>query len=479
MALNYKISYHLRQFLVLMFFSWAMVACFVTFQYCRERQLKAESIDNMLQVNNLHIIDALENENYKPDELTLGIPRLKGLRITILNLKGDVLFDNAIDAIANTENHINRPEIAQAENSGSGYTLRRRSASTDKPYFYSATKGKKYIVRSAVPYDHSLTQMLATDSDFLWIMLSITALFSVIGYFVTLKSGEVISRLNDFAARAEKGERIYADLAFPKNELGSISSHIVKLYSHLQEAIVQRDIQHEKAIFEQQEKIRIKRQLTNNINHELKTPVAAILVCLETIIEHPELDPEKKQEFIQRAYSSADRLRSLLNDVSLITRMEDGNIAIDKKEVSLAGIIAESIDESKLDHPDSEMEIITNLPDGELTIKGNEQILISVFRNLLDNAIEYSAGTQIDITVTETNDAYAITLADNGKGVAEEHLPHLFERFYRIDKGRSRLLGGTGLGLSIVKNAVLLHGGNITVKNKPQGGLQFDFTLSK
>ena len=74
----------------------------------------------MLQVNNLHIIDALENENYKPDELTLGIPRLKGLRITILNLKGDVLFDNAIDTIANTENHINRPEIAQAENSGSG-----------------------------------------------------------------------------------------------------------------------------------------------------------------------------------------------------------------------------------------------------------------------------------------------------------------------------------------------------------------------
>ena len=211
----------------------------------------------------------------------------------------------------------------------------------------------------------------------------------------------------------------------------------------------------------------------------MKTPVAAILVCLETIIEHPELDPEKKQEFIQRAYSSADRLRSLLNDVSLITRMEDGNIAIDKKEVSLAGIIAESIDESKMDHPDSEMEIITNLPDGELTIKGNEQILISVFRNLLDNAIEYSAGTQIDITVTETNDAYAITLADNGKGVAEEHLPHLFERFYRIDKGRSRLLGGTGLGLSIVKNAVLLHGGNITLKNKPQGGLQFDFTLSK
>ena len=321
--------------------------------------------------------------------------------------------------------------------------------------------------------------MLATDSDFLWIMLCITALFSVIGYFVTLKSGEVISRLNDFAARAEKGERIYADLAFPKNELGSISSHIVKLYSHLQEAIVQRDIQHEKALFEQQEKIRIKRQLTNNINHELKTPVAAILVCLETIIEHPELDPEKKQEFIQRAYSSADRLRSLLNDVSLITRMEDGNIAIDKKEVSLAGIIAESIDESKLDHPDSEMEIITNLPDGELTIKGNEQILISVFRNLLDNAIEYSAGTQIDITVTETHDAYAITLTDNGKGVAEEHLPHLFERFYRIDKGRSRLLGGTGLGLSIVKNAVLLHGGNITVKNKSQGGLQFDFTLSK
>lgn len=462
-----------------MFFSWAMVACFIAFQYHREKQLKAESINNMLQVNNLHIIDALEKENYKPDELTLGIPRLKGLRITILNLKGDIIFDNVIDTISRTENHINRPEIAQAAQNGSGYILSRRSVSTDKQYFYSATKGKQYIVRSAVPYDHSLTQMLATDGNFLWIMISITALFSIIGYFVTLKSGEVISRLNDFAARAERGERIYDDIAFPNNELGSISSHIVKLYSHLQEAIVQRDIQHEKALFEQQEKIRIKRQLTNNINHELKTPVAAILVCLETIIEHPELDPQKKQEFIQRAYSSADRLRSLLNDVSLITRMEDGSIAIEKKETSLASIIAEAINESKLDHPDSKMEIITNISTEDLTIKGNEQILISVFRNLIDNAIEYSGGTQIDITVNENTDTYTIIVADNGKGVAQEHIPHLFERFYRIDKGRSRLLGGTGLGLSIVKNAVLLHGGNITVKNQTQGGLQFDFTLAK
>ncbi len=479
MASNYRISYHIRQFLVLLFFSWTMVACFIVFQYQREKQLKAESIDAMLQVNNLHMLDAIENEGCSFSQLEIPSRQLKGLRITVLDFGGNILYDNAIDSVSVTENHINRPEISSALETGVGYTVRRMSKSVDKPYFYSATKGHKYIIRTAVPYDHSLQTMLATDGSFLWVMIGITLVFSVIGYFVTLRSGEVISRLNEFAAKAERGERIYADEAFPHNELGSISSHIVRLYSRLQDAVIERDKQHEKALFEQQEKIRIKRQLTNNINHELKTPVAAILVCLETIMDHPELTEEKKAEFLQRCYTSADRLRLLLNDVSLITQMEDGSAAIIKTNVSLATVIAQAVNDADIDHPDSEMKITTNLPDGELNLKANGQILVSVFRNLIDNAIEYSGGKQIDITVTDCGDAYSVVFGDDGSGVSEEHLPHLFERFYRIDDGRSRKLGGTGLGLSIVKNAVLLHGGNISVINRKSGGLEFDFTLKK
>ena len=113
-------------------------------------------------------------------------------------------------------------------------------------------------------------------------------------------------------------------------------------------------------------------------------------------------------------------------------------------------------------------------------VRGNARLLESVFRNLTDYATAYSGGRDILIRlVEETPDAYAFLFADNGIGVPEEHLPHLFERFYRIDKGRSRKMGGTGLGLSIVRNAVALHGGRIEVRNGPDGGLEFRFTLRK
>ena len=116
----------------------------------------------------------------------------------------------------------------------------------------------------------------------------------------------------------------------------------------------------------------------------------------------------------------------------------------------------------------------------EVTLAGNNCLIGSIFSNLTKNAIAYSGGRNIYVTLLgSTEDEYRIRFEDDGTGVGEEHLPRLFERFYRIDKGRSRKLGGTGLGLSIVKHAVLFHGGNITATNRPEGGLRFDFTLMK
>ena len=116
-----------------------------------------------------------------------------------------------------------------------------------------------------------------------------------------------------------------------------------------------------------------------------------------------------------------------------------------------------------------------------IQIKGNYSLLYSIFRNLMDNAIAY-AGTNIQININcfrEDEKFYYFSFADTGIGVSPEHLNRLFERFYRVDKGRSRKLGGTGLGLAIVKNAVIIHGGNISAKNNQGGGLEFVFTLAK
>jgi len=298
-----------------------------------------------------------------------------------------------------------------------------------------------------------------------------------LGYFATRRLGLLVKRLKQFAENAEKGKRIYDNEPFPHDELGDISNNIVRLYASLQKAIAERDREHTAALHEQQEKERIKKRLTNNINHELKTPVASMELCLETLISHPEMDKKKRMEFLSRCLANNQRLRQLLADVSLITRMEDGAESIAKERVDLVDVIQGVVAERE--EPAAEKGIvIENNTSGSLKLSGNLNLLESVFYNLIDNAISYSGATRITISQLSTSDKkIVITLSDNGSGVGEEHLPRLFERFYRIDKGRSRAAGGTGLGLSIVKNAVQLHGGMITVANRPQGGLLFTISL--
>lgn len=470
MASWHKLTYDRRLFLWLLSYSWLMVLCFAAFQYHRERHFKAEELNIRLQALNETLLAEIDGQ----DTIAgfAGLPPIEGLRISVIDLQGHVLYDNSLDTLP-VQSHLEREEIAKALAQGSGYTLRRHSESTGETYFYSARKGRNRIVRTAVPYSVSLRVLLRADYGFLWFMIAVASVMSLLGYFATRRVGLHISRLNRFAEKAERGERIFDTAPFPHDELGDISNHIVRLYARLQQAVADRDREHRLALHEEQEKIRIKKQLTNNINHELKTPVAAIQVCLETLMTHPDLAPEKRAEFIARCYANNERLKNLLADVSLITRMDDGGEAIVRSTVDLQAVVAEVCDEFEPAAQSKGFSIVNTLP-GPLPVPGNAALLASVFRNLLDNALAYSGGNRIELRLMAA-DAHTVSLsvADNGCGVADEHLPRLFERFYRVDKGRSRQAGGTGLGLAIVKNAVLWHGGDIAVRNQPGGGLLF------
>lgn len=428
MASVIKSAHHKQLFLQIIAFSWAMVLCFIGYQYIREKEYKSEFLNTQLQQYNRHLLATVEEGEPYEDYIATHDKPYEELRISIITLTGAVVYDNII-SLDSLDNHRSRPEVADAMVKGSGYNISRQSMSDGREYFYSATRGKRVVVRTAIPYSSTLKDMLKADWSFLIVMISITLAMSVVAYFTTRKLGKDIERVNHYEA--------------------------------------------------EQERNRLKRQLTNNINHELKTPVASIQVCLETLLSGISLSEEKRQDLIGRCYTHNERLRRLLNDVSLITRMEDGSGLISKEPVVINDIIEEVAKELEVMPKEERLTLHTDF-DEIVSINGNLSLIGSIFRNLTENAIAYSEGKHIYISLIANNDKEChIRFEDDGVGVKEKQLNRLFERFYRVDKGRSRQKGGTGLGLAIVKHAVQFHGGTITVTNRPNGGLRFDFTLNK
>jgi len=224
----------------------------------------------------------------------------------------------------------------------------------------------------------------------------------------------------------------------------------------------------------------LKRHLTQNISHELKTPVSSILGYMESILENPGLDPQRQRFFVERSFQQAQRLRDLLQDISTLNKIDEGKRLFEKENCNVTDVISDVLNDVHLQIEQKECAIVKNIK-ADLLILGNRSLVYSIFRNLLDNALAY-AGEKLTIEINcyREDDQYLyFSFSDNGIGVAEEHLNRLFERFYRVDKGRSRKMGGTGLGLAIVKNAVIFHRGTISAKNGPAGGLSFVFSLRK
>lgn len=588
--LSYRIlSFSQRLFLSVLILFLVFAICFIAFQYQREKAYKSELLNIQLQSYNNQLgnfitdrgeLDIDSMQNYVATHM------MPNLRVTLITPLGKVIYDNIRKDWKNFEDHSTRKEVQEALMYGSGYSIGRNSESIEgEEYFYSARYYPPFrlIIRSALPYNLSLSEHLKADSSFLWFALFISLILIGVFYQFTRKLGMSISKLQQFAMKADRNEPI--DLAildtFPKNELGEISQHIIKIYkrlhrakealyierekliSHLQtsheglgvftkerkeilvnnlfvqyinnisdrnlsssdsiflipdlkpitdfltknegnyskeekrlsmhidknarsfvlECIIFQDLSFEISIndvTQEEERARLKRQLTQNVAHELKTPVSSIQGYLETIISNPNISPENMRTFLERSYAQSNRLTLLLRDISVLTRMDEAPGMVEKETVNLSRIVENILNEVALGLEEKQMRVVNLMPH-DLILTGSSSLLYSIFRNLTDNAIAY-AGVGVQVTINcfrEDEKFYYFSFSDTGIGVPEEHLNRLFERFYRVDKGRSRKLGGTGLGLAIVKNAVLFHGGTIFAKNAPSGGLEFVFTLQK
>jgi len=268
------------------------------------------------------------------------------------------------------------------------------------------------------------------------------------------------------------------------NELPRIEYSIQKDKFHFNiQCIIFPDKSFEVIISDQTQLMRrsiMKQQITSNISHELKTPISSVKGYLETILNNPDLELSKQHYFIEKAYNQSERLTQLVNDISILNKIEEYSELYAREEVQITQAINEVI-ESLSDQIKLKNITVECVIDQQLIVNANFSLIFSVFRNLMENSINY-AGENTLISITkyhEDNSFHYFSFSDNGPGVEEDHISRLFERFYRVDSGRSRKEGGTGLGLAIVKNAILSFKGEISARNEKDGGLEFLFSLPR
>lgn len=485
MVLKKRLSYQWRLFFPLVALLWILIVSLFYFQVRRERTIRADILHSQLGLINERIISAYENDIDMVPFMHFvaeyfGSKFYDDIRLSV--------YDNDTGALIYSIG-VPLPNVELDEGGKQGVSrnisvdpnLRPVSPQNDNLFFYSAKNSRDGRIKAltAMPYNISVTDALKTDADMMIIFIAIAAAMTLIAYSSTRYLGYTIKQLRDLAMHTASNREFTPWRRFPNDELGEIATHLVNIFNKSVHAQNKLECEHRLALKATKEKAELKKTLTNNINHELKTPIGIIKGYLDTIIENPDMPDEQRTHFLQKAQANVDRLCSMLNNLSTITRLEEGRDSIPVEKINFHELVFSVADEVKESGMAGGMKFVCDIPT-DCEIKGNASLLTGALFNLTKNAAAYSQGSEIGIKLVKESDKfYTFSFYDNGIGVEEKHLPHLFDRFFRVDTGRSRKAGGTGLGLPIVKNSIITLGGSITVDNRKGGGLEFIFTLPK
>ena len=328
------------------------------------------------------------------------------IRVSVINLNGDVIYDS-VEPAAVMDNHLSRPEIEASLKGVDGSSIR-KSETAGIEYLYYAHKYGDVIVRTALPFEISQKRFLHPD----WILLITIGLLFLAAVLAII----LLSRRLDAETKRTTDEILQSQ----------------------------------------------KKRITGNLAHEIRTPVTSIRGYLETLINNPSLPTDKKELFTERAYLQTLRLSDLIRDIALITKIEEAPELLTKEYIGVRKVTEEVLEEFASSIKEQGTIIDNKVPE-ELSVKGNQSLIYAIFRNLVENSLRY-AGPGITISIESSiSDGMAhFKYADNGKGVNEQHLDHIFERFYRIpEEDDDYRAEGSGLGLSIVRNSIAFHGGSI------------------
>lgn len=374
-----------------------------------------------------------------------------GSRVTWIAASGQVLYDTWAPA-ETMGNHGGRAEVRQALEEGSGQSSRYSDTLAERTNNYAVRIGDGSVVRFSVTQASNLSLLQRAALPTLAALSLVAALTLLLAARTARDMVEPINRI-DLQAPLES--QTYEELRPLVRRIGTQNQQIRDQMKHLTQ--------------EHEEQDRYRREFTANVSHELKTPLTSISGFAE-IIRDGLVRPEDVPRFAGNIHKEALRLITLVGDIIKITQMDDKQLPIQREQLDLRALCADVLEHLQ---PAADRAGVSVFLEGEAQwVSGARQIADEMIYNLCDNAIKYNrpGGTVRVRLEPREEDAVALSVEDTGIGIPKEHQGRVFERFYRVDKNRSREIGGTGLGLSIVKHGALYHGAALYLDSTPGVG---------
>lgn len=376
--------------------------------------------------------------------------KLDNMRITLLDTEGHVLYDSDVDANV-MDNHAERPEISDAYASGEGYAIRESDTLSQNTYYYAILLDNGGVLRVAKEANSILSIFATSLPSLLFIIISLTLICTVVAGILT------------------------KSLMKPIDNMAKDINHMneIETYDELKPFIETIQSQHEDII----KNAKLRQEFTANVSHELKTPLTVISGYSE-LIENGMTGAEDTIRFSKEIHRNSTRLLTLINDILRLSELDSGEQNTPMEDIDLYELSDNCI--SMLQMNAEKNNVILDLKGPHLTVFANRQMLEEMIYNLCDNGIRYNKPNgKVEVSIRENNENVIFMVSDTGIGISEENINRIFERFYRVDKSRSKQIGGTGLGLAIVKHIAEQMNAQIQIDSELEKGTTITILFPK
>lgn len=400
------------------------------------------------------------------------------LRLTLIDSTGRVLYDTNVDSarLGSLENHLTRPEIADALVNGTGHGTR-MSATTGVEQLYAARHNPLRatldgealpvaFVRLSLSLSAANERVAAVRGRIILAALMILVLIAgAVALFARRVLGPVIA-MSHTARLIGEGDLSRRVVVNTRDELGDLGNTINAMVEKL-----------ESDIRELERLGRYRSEFLGDVSHELRTPIFAIQGSVETVLSDDKMPSDVRRSFLNTAMRNTERLNALVSDLIDTSRIESREMRLSLRYFDIVPLLNDIAADL---HPAAQrkgLALTVETSDNEVSVFGDRERLRQVLVNLADNAIKNTENGGVTLRCAVEGETARIAIADTGVGIPAEHISRIFERFYRVDKDRSRASGGTGLGLAIVKHILEAHGSQIHVESTPDKGSTFWFNL--